>query len=90
MGYNYLNVRYEKDHEAFPDRVICATETHACSTYDYWEGVKKYPWVIGDFIWAAVDYLGEVESGRYTGKKKISLFNSWLPIHGEPPGSRIS
>ena len=90
VGYNYLNVRYEKDHEAFPDRVICATETHACSTYDYWEGVKNIhgssvilsgqPWIIWE----------KWESGRYTGKKKISLFNSWLPIHGEPPGSRIS
>ena len=74
VGYNYLNVRYEKDHEAFPDRVICATETHACSTYDYWEGVKKYPWVIGDFIWAAVDYLGEVGVGQVYWKKENKPF----------------
>ena len=30
----------------------------------------KYPWVIGDFIWAAVDYLGEVGVGKVFWEKE--------------------
>lgn len=68
-GYNYLLDRYEKDHERFPNRVIVASETHAINTYDYWQGVVKHPYVIGDFIWAAVDYLGEVGVGKVYWKR---------------------
>lgn len=64
VGYNYLNSIYERSHEMFPNRVIMATETHSFNTYDYWEKVEKLPYVIGDCIWAAVDYLGEVGVGN--------------------------
>lgn len=64
VGYNYLKDIYERSHEMFPDRVILATETHAFNTYDYWEKVEKLPYVIGDCIWVAVDYLGEVGLGN--------------------------
>lgn len=64
VGYNYLHFRYEKDHERWPERVMVGSETHALTTWDYWDGVMKHPYVIGDFIWAAVDYLGEVGCGK--------------------------
>ena len=64
VGYNYLRDRLEKDHEAFPDRIICASETVGCDIFHGWEAVEKCPWVIGDFMWTAVDYLGEVGIGR--------------------------
>lgn len=80
VGYNYLPGRYGKDHEKFPDRVILGTETHSFNTYEYWEGVKKYPWVIGDFIWAAVDYLGEVGVGKvYWENDKDEEFTFMTP-----------
>lgn len=63
-GYNYLLYRYEKDHELFPDRVIAGTETHAKDAYDYWTAVEKNDHVIGDFVWTALDYLGEAGIGR--------------------------
>jgi len=63
-GYNYLIRRYERDHERFPDRVICATETYAYDAYDYWKAVERLPYVIGDFVWTSLDYLGESGIGR--------------------------
>ena len=64
VGYNYLKDLYEESHKMFPDRVMIGTETHSFTTYDYWEKVEKLPYVIGDCIWAAVDYLGEVGVGK--------------------------
>jgi beta-galactosidase len=37
--------------------------------------VEKYPYLIGDFMWTAFDYLGEVGLGAwsYSAKAKITL-----------------
>lgn len=64
VGYNYLKDLYEESHALFPDRIIIGAETHPFLTYDYWQKVKKLPYVIGDCIWVAVDYLGEVGVGK--------------------------
>ncbi|HHV12748.1 MAG TPA: glycoside hydrolase family 2 protein [Clostridiales bacterium] len=79
VGYNYLYERYEKDHETFPDRIIVGSETHSFKTYDNWEAVKKNPHVIGDFIWAAVDYLGEVGTGKVYWEKAGEPFGFMAP-----------
>ena len=76
VGYNYLSERYEMDHQLFPERVMVCSESHAFNTYDYWQKVKNLPYVIGDFIWAAVDYLGEVGVGKVywqNDKEKVSF-----------------
>ena len=31
--------------------------------FRYWMGVVDHSWVIGDFIWTSVDYLGESAIG---------------------------
>lgn len=64
LGYNYFYKRYTNDQERFPNRVIIATETHAFTTYDYYQAMMKSPNVIGDFIWTAYDNLGEAGAGR--------------------------
>ena len=63
-GYNYSFGRYEADHELFPDRVIAGTETVPKHTYENWSLVEKLPYVIGDFVWTSLDYLGEAGIGR--------------------------
>ncbi len=74
VGYNYLPDIYEEGHEKFPERVILGTETHSFQTYDYWKKVERLPYVIGDFIWTAVDYLGEAGIGKvYWEKEKGNL-----------------
>ncbi|UBZ14526.1 DUF4982 domain-containing protein [Flagellimonas marinaquae] len=62
-GYNYLLEKVVPDHEQYPDRVMYLSESYPKTAYEYWEAVEKYPYVIGDFVWTAWDYLGEVALG---------------------------
>lgn len=66
-GYNYLRHLYEGDHAKFPDRVIVGTESYPNQSYAYWKDVEEKPYVIGDFVWTALDHLGEagLGSSRY-------------------------
>ena len=63
-GYNYLVRRYEKDLEKYPHRFICGTESVAKEALECWRETEKHPRVIGDFAWAAMDYLGEAGIGH--------------------------
>ena len=58
-GYNYLPDDYEKDHERFPERIMFCTESFPKDAFTYWQKVEELPYVIGDFVWTSVDYLGE-------------------------------
>jgi beta-galactosidase len=63
-GYNYMGGRYEEDVKNYPERIIVGSETRPDSIAVNWEKVKALPNVIGDFVWAAWDYLGEAGVGR--------------------------
>ncbi|HPT31604.1 MAG TPA: glycoside hydrolase family 2 TIM barrel-domain containing protein, partial [Prolixibacteraceae bacterium] len=63
MGYNYLYSRYEADHEKHPDRVMVATEFMPLYALENWQMVEKHPYVIGNFAWVCMDYLGEAGVG---------------------------
>jgi Beta-galactosidase/beta-glucuronidase len=58
-GYNYLHKKYEPDHNIYPERIMVGTESYPSDAYGIWETVKKNPFVIGDFVWTAMDYRGE-------------------------------
>ncbi len=58
-GYNYLSDKYEPDHARHPDRVMYGAETFPLDAFKEWSLVEKNPYVIGDFVWTAMDYLGE-------------------------------
>lgn len=64
-GYNYRLDVYRSDHVRYPKRVILATESFPAPqfAYDYWKAVEEMPWVAGDFVWTALDYLGEAGIG---------------------------
>ena len=79
-GYNYLSNRYELDGETFPDRVICGTETWPHWAYAFWDATSKLPHVIGDFVWTAIDYLGEAGIGRVRVDEPMTFFASY-PYH---------
>jgi len=71
-GYNYLWNNYESDHAQFPGRVMMGTESFPAEIYDNWKQVEKNPWVIGDFVWTALDYMGETGCGNSSyGPKEI-------------------
>lgn len=58
-GYNYGNWRYKKDTKKYPDRLILGSETLVGDAYSFWEIAKTTPQIIGDFVWAGWDYIGE-------------------------------
>jgi beta-galactosidase len=58
-GYNYQVGQYEKDHQNFPRRIMVGTESYPNGTAENWRAVEKDPWVLGDFVWTSMDYLGE-------------------------------
>lgn len=62
-GYNYGIKRYKGDLKKYPDRVILGSETFCADAYAFWELAKKNNALIGDFVWAGIDYLGEVGIG---------------------------
>lgn len=59
-GYNYSLGSYERDHVRFPDRVMMGTESFPREVDSIWRLTERSPYLIGDFVWAAMDYLGEV------------------------------
>ena len=80
QGYNYKWERYESDHAIFPDRIILGTESIAGDVFENWQLVEKYPWVLGDFLWTSMDYLGEAGIGNAlldNEKKEWPWFNAY-------------
>lgn len=78
-GYNYSSGRYPLEGKEHPDRVIVGSETYPQDIYKNWEMVKKYPYLIGDFVWTSWDYLGEVGLGAWAYTKDGATFNKPYP-----------
>ena len=64
VGYNYMIHKSQSDHERVPNRVMVQTESYSRDTWRNYRKVQDEPWVIGDFVWTAIDYLGESGIGR--------------------------
>ena len=80
-GYNYGINRYKKDVKKYPDRIILGSETFCSDAYKFWEFAKDHPSVIGDFVWAGMDYMGEVGVGSWVYEDHTSDFSfgiGWL------------
>ena len=65
VGYNYMIHKSQSDHERVPSRVMVQTESYSRDTWRNYRKVQDEPWVIGDFVWTAMDYLGESGIGRW-------------------------
>ena len=70
-GYNNMSSKIETDHQAFPNRVFFTAASYSSQAYEYWKPVLDKLYVIGDFVWTAMDYLGEVSAGEATYAKEI-------------------
>ena len=78
-GYNYGIYRYEHDLKKYPDRLILGSETFCSDAYRFRELAKKEPRLIGDFVWAGMDYLGEVMVGSWEYADNAPRFDgAWL------------
>jgi hypothetical protein len=78
-GYNYASGRYPLEGGAHPNRVILGSETYAQDIAKNWDMVKKYPYLIGDFMWTAWDYLGEAGIGAWAYTDDGVTFNKPYP-----------
>lgn len=61
-GYNYIDRvhgtnTYAPERVRFPHRLCLGTETSFAT--HYWLGVRDHNYVIGEFVWTGIDYLGE-------------------------------
>lgn len=65
VGYNYMIHKSESDHARCPERVMWQTESYPRDAAANWHKVKENPYIIGDFVWTGIDYLGESGLGRY-------------------------
>ena len=61
---------------------MAGTETFPFLAYDFWKETERLPFVIGDFVWTSIDYLGESGIGRVTVDDPTPFFvaNPW-PYH---------
>jgi len=84
-GYNYQLHRAPSDHERVPSRVIVQTESYPRDAFSNWKMVQNNNYILGDFVWTALDYLGESSIGRwyYPGDKPgESWEGEFFPWHG--------
>ena len=64
-GGNYKLQDYESDHVKFPHRIMVGTESFPKDVFEIWELTDRTPYLIGDFVWTAMDYLGEAGIGGF-------------------------
>lgn len=82
-GYNYANngekgpnKLIEADHLRVPERIIVGTESFPLTAFGAWMDVVDHPYVIGDFVWTAFDYIGEASIG-WRGYLQEQNFYPW-------------
>ncbi|MBI2510398.1 MAG: glycoside hydrolase family 2 protein [Opitutae bacterium] len=89
-GYNYeLAAQHTNDHARLPNRIMMATESYQTEVFANWTIAQAQPHVVGDFVWSALDYLGEAGIGRVYLPDEPALKhwegNMW-PWHGAACG----
>lgn len=78
-GYNYASGRYPLEAEAHPDRVVVGSETFPQDIVKNWRRVEQLPYVVGDFMWTAWDYLGETGIGAWSDSPDALVFSKPYP-----------
>ncbi|MCR4902062.1 MAG: DUF4982 domain-containing protein, partial [Butyrivibrio sp.] len=64
-GYNYGILRYKHDLKKYPNRLILGSETFCKDTWKWYEMARENERIIGDFVWAGQDYIGEAGIGAW-------------------------
>jgi beta-galactosidase len=78
-GYNYGIFRYKHDLKKYPNRLILGSETFCKDAYDFYELAKREPRLVGDFVWAGMDYIGEAGIGSWE-------YGDYAPMETEDAG----
>ena len=78
-GYNYAQARYKTDARKHPNRIVVGSETFPHKLPQNWALVKELPNVVGDFMWAGWDYLGEAGAGSWAYTAEEAGFSKPWP-----------
>jgi len=66
-GYNYnLAQNGPEDHRRVPGRIMMTTESFPSDAFEQWQLVQDHPYIVGEFVWTAMDYLGESGIGAWS------------------------
>ena len=66
-GYNYNIVQNQaKDRERVPSRIMMTTESLPAAAFGLWKLAQEHPYILGEFVWTAMDYLGESGIGSWS------------------------
>jgi beta-galactosidase len=66
-GYNYnLAQNLSEDHRRVPSRIMMTTESFPADAFEQWALVHDHPYIVGEFVWTAMDYLGESGIGAWS------------------------
>ncbi|MGI6232933.1 MAG: sugar-binding domain-containing protein [Prevotella sp.] len=65
VGYNYLIHHHKADHARVPGRIMWQTESYPKDAFQNWATCHDNSYILGDFVWTGLDYLGESGIGRY-------------------------
>ncbi len=88
-GYNYELARAPDDHRRRPNRIVYASESYQDEAFANWQLAREHTYVVGDFVWSAMDYLGEAGIGRVFPPDKDARPH-WVgehyPYHGALSG----
>lgn len=89
IGYNYMIHKVEGDHQRVPGRVVWQTESYPRDAFSNWTKVHDLPYVVGDFVWTGIDYIGESGIGRYYYEGQVPgehFHRDLWPWHGSQCG----
>jgi beta-galactosidase len=65
-GYNYhLTHNQADDHRRVPSRIMLTTESFPADAFEQWRLAQENPSIVGEFVWTAMDYLGESGIGAW-------------------------
>jgi beta-galactosidase len=66
-GYNYnLAQNQARDHDRVPSRIMMTTESLPAAAFENWKVVHEHSYILGEFVWTAMDYLGESGIGSWS------------------------
>ncbi len=91
-GYNYnLKQNQAKDHERVPGRIMMTTESLPSAVFDNFKLAHEHPYILGEFVWTAMDYLGESGGGTWSyatseqaaqATQAVSIMDQMMPNMG--------
>jgi beta-galactosidase len=80
-GYSYQASQYENDHQRLPDRIMFSTEIDPIHSFDNWMKALDYDYVLGNFEWTAMDFMGEVSLGWWGFSKSKDQLYPWMSTY---------